>query len=181
MKEINLILVCGQGSIGKSTYIKNIINNFNSFSTNIISMDNISKDLSWENRMKKFIQFTQQAIDKNYDFIFCDLAFDSARSRKNVLSSLKIPNDILINLIILELRPGVDLLLSWDKKRKHGLDIGLNQDEIIKIYSAFNFATVSEFNYFKYNKLSIYILNNYLNEFLTIDKCEYKNLFLKNI
>ena len=151
---INLIMLCGQGSVGKSTYAKN---NFQK--SYIVSMDAIVKKNDFNSNFKEqYINLIQQKINAKEDTIVLDFSHDGILSRKSILSKLKLSNDIIFTTIAL--RPGVEqIIYNQEKRQKHPLTDN-EKERIIKIYNNFEYPTEEEFKDYGFYKINNFVVDN---------------------
>lgn len=161
---MTLIMVCGQGSVGKSTFIKRYF--YNKKNIICISVDEIVKTNKFN---QKYYQIYLKTIQKQIDLyentnkiIVLDFSHDTISSRSKLLNELKF-NSFNINFIAIGLHPTsfLDIVIN-DEKRKNRK---LNQDEINKIkniYNHFQPPTVQEFIDYNFNSIKAITLKNYL-------------------
>lgn len=147
---VNLILVCGQGSIGKSTLVDKIAKKDDL----VIKLDDIkNKD------KKEFIRQVQDGINKEINNIFCDMAFDCAYIRQEFLFQLYWNK---INLFIIQLRPPLNELLKWHEERIYKNFTKETENKLKTVYYNFEFVRDNEFEQFKnINKIYVYLYDNY--------------------
>lgn len=152
---MKLVLICGQGQIGKTTYGLKMIKKYKNKAI-LISMDNCYKDSQdWDLRWKEYVKRIQSAINSNrYFYIFCDMSQDAPLVRFKTLKNLCGLDKI--DLVILQLRPPLEQLLKWRPEEY--------KQQTINNYFGFVFATTEEFRYHQYNSISIYTIDNINNK-----------------
>lgn len=147
---VNLILVCGQGSIGKSTFISKIIKDGDL---------NVRLDDIPNYDFQEFARQIQKGIDKKIKTIYADMSFDSRYLRQWLLSQLSWQE---LNLYVIQLRPPLEKLLEWyDNQTKGAKNIKISRERVITIYYNFEFVREDEFTQFNLNKVKIYLYDNY--------------------
>lgn len=147
---VNLILVCGQGSTGKSTLVNNI---YKEGYLNV-RLDNIP-----HRNLQEFVKQVQEGIDKEINVIFADMAFDSKYIRQWFLSQLSWKE---LNLYVIQLRPPLEKVLEWHKMRIRDWEFTDEmRDQVITTYYNFEFVREDEFTQFNLNNLKIYLYDNY--------------------
>lgn len=147
---VNLILVCGQGSIGKSTFINKIIKEGDL---------NVRLDDIPNYDFQEFVRQIQKGIDKKIKTIYADMSFDSRYLRQWLLSQLSWQE---LNLYVIQLRPPLEKLLEWyDNQTKGAENIKISRERVITIYYNFEFVCEDEFTQFNLNKVKIYLYDNY--------------------
>lgn len=155
---MTLIMLCGQGGSGKSTYANELIKSLKGNNI-IISMDKI-KDQHSNKTLEEFnllyVNNIQMAINEKYDYIICDYAQDTYDMRKWILKQLNIFE--CIDFIAIAIRPTYQKIIERIEKYKT-----LSQekkDKIKKIYLNFQMPTTKEFKNYNFNTISIYEYHN---------------------
>ena len=152
---INLIMLCGQGSCGKSYYA---IHNYHK--DEIVRMDDVVKEcedytFDYDKHFHIYIKKIQEKIDNNQKNIVLDFSQDSKKSRKHVLNQLKFnPNEIDFQAINFNVNLA-QMILFHTKRTKQTLD----NEKILrmqKIKNGFQPATVNEFKNYNFNSIKIY-------------------------
>lgn len=147
---VNLILICGQGSTGKSTLINKIIKKDDLS----VRLDNIPY-----RNLQEFVRQTQEGINKKITTIYADMAFDSKYMRQWFLSQLHWDK---LNLYIIQLRPPLKKVLEWHKMRIRDWEFTDEmRKQVITTYYNFEFVREDEFTQFNLNKVKIYLYDNY--------------------
>lgn len=147
---VNLILICGQGSTGKSTLINKIIKKDDLS----VRLDNIPY-----RNLQEFVRRTQEGINQKITTIYADMAFDSKYIRQWFLSQLYWDK---LNLYIIQLRPPLEKVLEWHKARIRDWKFTEEmRKQIITTYYNFEFVREDEFTHFNLNKVKIYLYDNY--------------------
>ena len=147
---VNLILICGQGSTGKSTLINKIIKKDDLS----VRLDNIPY-----RNLQEFVRQTQEGINKKITTIYADMAFDSKYIRQWFLSQLYWDK---LNLYIIQLRPPLEKVLEWHKMRIRDWEFTDEmRKQVITTYYNFEFVREDEFTQFNLNKVKIYLYDNY--------------------
>ena len=160
-----LIMVCGQGDTGKSTFCKYL----QSINPNIIhiSVDKIVHNSKLSNFKRDihfplYIEQIKNSIKnaKENDIILLDFSQDCPESRKEILQ--EIPSEFFnkINFLTISLRPGINNIIKWNEKR-HGHK--LNEIERIKkinVYNNFVYPTLEEFEDYSFHSIINISLNN---------------------
>ena len=145
---INLIMLCGYGSVGKSTYARR-----NFPESSIVSFDKIvgQRKFNW-GYLEPYIKLAQQKLDKQEEFVVLDFAYDTVECRKLILSQLKIPNNV--NFTTISLRPSIEQIISNEEKRRKRKITQEEIDNIIFIYGCFVFPTKEEFVNYGFNSIN---------------------------
>lgn len=147
---VNLILVCGQGSIGKSTFISKVIKEGDL---------NVRLDDIPNYDFQEFARQIQEGIDKEVKTIYADMSFDNRYLRQWLLSQLSWKE---LNLYVIQLRPPLEKLLEWyNNQIKGAKNIRISRERVITIYYNFEFVREDEFAQFNLNNLKIYLYDNY--------------------
>lgn len=147
---VNLILVCGQGSIGKSTFISKVIKEGDL---------NVRLDDIPNHNFQEFVKQVQKGINQSIKNIYCDMPFANSYIRKWFLSQLSWKE---LNLYVIQLRPPLKKLLEWyDEQIKGAEYIRVNRNQVITTYYNFEFVREDEFAQFNLNNLKIYLYDNY--------------------
>lgn len=154
---MTLILVCGQGGIGKTTYSKKLFYSLNNINkTKIISKAEGEINTIFDS---SFYSFYKQAIENinneinNYEYFICDLPLESPEDRQRFLSHINFLKTA--NLIVIQLRPPfMDFIENMQFSNE---DIDL----IKNIYNNFIPAHPMEFEFLPFKKVSLYIIDNY--------------------
>lgn len=151
---IDLIMLCGQGSVGKSTYAKS-----NYPEQSIVSVDAIvGRDKYNSSYEKLYIDAIQQKLDAKEKTIVLDFSHDGIISRKTVLSQLNIPNNV--NFTTISLRPGAEqIIYNQEKRQKYSLTKS-EKKKIIKVYNNFTYPTEEEFKDYGFCKITNLVVNN---------------------
>lgn len=154
---MTLILLCGQGSIGKSTYGKKLKIKFPC--SILIRMDECFPTIqNWDQRWAEYIKRIQTAIDLQYDYIICDMCQDSPGGRKKTLQYLTFSAKT-VDLVIIHLRPPLEDLIRWSKNRS--ADAYKQYKDIIPmIYNHYKPATIEEFSPYNFNTITICEIDN---------------------
>lgn len=160
-QTMNLIMLCGQGSSGKSTFGAELIKKLNSTSK-LIRMDNVDDTLPFSERMTVYLSNIQAAYDNKVENIIMDLAHDSIEFRNTVLSSLNFDNKYdSINFFAVSLRPEFEKIVEWEIKRKGYDELPKNQYFLMeKYYNRFQYPTEQEFKKFNFDTIVTLVVNN---------------------
>ena len=169
-----LILLCGQGSTGKSTLGLKLCNKYNKNASSkwaLIRMDLCCKGNTAIPDYDLFIKQIQEAYKNNeYTHIVCDFSNTSISNRKKLLSSLNF-DFTTVNLIVIQLRPPVEKIIEWSQKRNSKIILSKNmQDKIKTWYYNYEFATKEEFKLFNFNDIKIILFDNYNEKILYEEK-----------
>lgn len=150
---IELIMLCGQGSSGKSTYAKQ------NFSKDcIVSMDAIVGQQKYNPIFKKqYIDLIQGKLNNKEKIIVLDFAHDSINSRRDILSKLNIPENV--NFTTISLRPSIRQIILNDEKRKHRRLTQNEIENIEKIYNHFICPTEEEFKEYNFCQINNIVIN----------------------
>jgi len=147
---VNLVLVCGQGSTGKSTLVSKIIKEGNL---------NVRLDSIPYRNLQEFVNQVQEGINKGITTIYADMAFDSKYIRQWFLSQLSWKE---LNLYVIQLRPPLDKVLEWHDARIGDWEFTDEmRNQVITTYYNFEFVREDEFAQFNLNKIKIYLYDNY--------------------
>lgn len=157
-----LIMLCGQGSAGKSffgTLLYQWLEN-----SSFIRMDSyVDNSIGYQSEidLPKYIEGIQKAIDKQYEYIILDFAHDSKRSRKDILDKLKFHSNNTYAFICVSLRPTVDVIIQRHTHRK-GLKRCLLQEvkDIKNCYDHFEYPSEEEFKDYPFEKINLFTINN---------------------
>ena len=152
---INLIMLCGQGSVGKSTYARR---NFQESS--IVGFDKIigQREFNW-GYLEPYLNLAQQKLDNQEEFIVLDFAYDTIECRKLILSQLKIPDGV--NFTTISFRPGVkQIIINQEKRQKKPLT-KQEIEKIIELYNAFMIPTEEEFKCYNFNEIKNIIIDDF--------------------
>ena len=162
---MHLVMICGQGSSGKSTFCKYL----QSIDPNIIhiSIDNIALQDPYDENIHFpiYISQIQHYVDKNHeqDIVLIDFAHDSPLFRKSVLEKINFNNSNIIFYTI-SLRPGENTICKWQEKR---IKKELTEEDkalIKNLYENFKYPTVEEFKGYPFkNVINISIDNSKFN------------------
>ena len=154
---MTLILLCGQGNIGKSTYGKKLKAKL--LDSVLIRMDECFPTVQdWDKRWVEYISRIQTAIDLQYNYIICDMSQDSPGGRQKTLQHLIFPANA-VNLVIIHLRPPLEDLILWTKKRSANL-YKQYKDIIPVVYHNYEPATIEEFSPYAFNVITICEIDN---------------------
>jgi len=147
---VNLVLVCGQGSTGKSTLVSKIIKEGNL---------NVRLDSIPYRNLQEFVNQVQEGINKGITTIYADMAFDSKYMRQWFLSQLSWKE---LNLYVIQLRPPLKKVLEWHDARIGDWEFTDEmRNQVITTYYNFEFVREDEFAQFNLNKIKIYLYDNY--------------------
>ena len=162
---MTLIMICGQGSSGKSTTAK-LLQNILSSKATVISMDPIVGVCFDVNKKQEynaiFIKNIQATLCCNeYEYVIVEYSLDSMIARAQLLQSLDLNNSI--HFITLALRPGPDTIIQWDRKRKNRALSDQEKMRIQTVYKNFEPPSVEEFSYYNFSSVNCYSINNSTN------------------
>lgn len=157
-----LIMLCGQGSTGKSTFARTIKNQFqNDAKIHISSMDYFVKNNSYfddpEGFYKKFLSDAQYYLNENYDIVIVDFCFDTVNSRKKFLQQLNLNKKL--NFIAIRACPPVEIIHEWHAKRRKQALSHEEKETIQKVYNSFQELTTDEFEYYNFNSIQLYSID----------------------
>lgn len=160
---MTLIMLCGQGSSGKSTTAKYLQEILKPAKVRIISMDDIVGRCYIESKAReyneKFIYNIQQALNCNeYEYIIIDYALDHPDSRQWLLQQIFIT--FPLHFITISLRPGMQNIISWDQKRKKRALLEEEKITIQKLYNGFYAPQKEEFKNFAFLTINNYEIDN---------------------
>lgn len=156
---IELIMLCGQGSSGKSTYAKQ-----NFPKDCIVSIDAIVGQRKYNPSFKKqYIDLIQQKLDNQEKIIVLDFSHDNVESRKEILSKLNIPENV--NFTTISLRPSTQQVILNDEKRKNRFLTENEKTVIKKIYNCFTYPTKKEFEKYNFHQVNTIVINGGVAEF----------------
>lgn len=162
-----LVLLCGQGSIGKSTYGQKLQAKKNN--SILIRIDECFPNVqNWDLRQAEYVKRIQAAIDLQYNYIICDACQDSPYGRALTLTPLILSNCV-IELVIIHLRPPLEQLIQWSKQRNIGLYQQYKQI-IPKVYTNYRPALQQEFQLYQFQSVSIYEIDNANKKIISGDK-----------
>ena len=161
---MKIIMICGQGSVGKSTFVKRYFSNKQNIIN--ISVDNIVKGNSFSS---KYYDLYIQEIQKNINLyentskiITLDFSHDSNFSRADVLNRLKF-NSLKIDFIAIGLHPVSfkDIVINHENR----IGKKLSQEEVNRIkmvHEHFQPPSNEEFEKYNFNSIKTITLTNYL-------------------
>lgn len=162
-KNLNIFMLCGQGSIGKSLFGKSLKQNLPQ--SIFLSFDSfVSKNNNFETNYKNYIFFIYKSINNKkieniiLDFSYC--VFESRFLTFKILSEKYKINFNNINLYVINLRPGYQNIINFhSNKINKKLEIN-KKKEIKKVYYNFQFPVFKEFIYFNFKSILIFNINN---------------------
>ena len=149
-------MLCGQGSVGKSTYIKKYYPNAQHISIDKIVGKEVYDPLQHFNI---YIQNIQNAINSGSQQITLDFSHDTIDSRASVLDKLIL--DKKIDFKVIALHPELNFIYSNMEKR---LKKKLTYEEQMRIkhcYNCFQFPTKKEFEKYEFNSVKVVKLYKY--------------------
>ena len=168
---MRLIMLCGQGGAGKSTYGKWLEKELNN--TILIRVDDlIIPGQPFDKKyVDKYINNIIKAINSNYSNIIMDFAHDNATNRANILNKIISQiNTQDIDFITISLRPGAETVVDWTIKRyrlgnfpKEELIKLIGEERINRvknIYNNFQYPTIEEFEKYNFNSIQNYVIDN---------------------
>ena len=152
---IELIMLCGQGSCGKSYFAQH-----NYSKSNIVSMDDIvsqCKDIKYEKNkhFSIYLKKIQEKIDKEEKIIVLDFSQDTISSRKNILDFLNFKNRE-INFSAINFMLDEKDIINFHTKRVQRELSKKEKETIIMTKRCFQPATANEFKMYNFNSIKIY-------------------------
>ena len=152
---MKLIMLCGQGSSGKSYFASQLKNNLKG-SICLVRMDDIVIETG-EYNLIEYINRIQDGLDGNFDYVIMDLAQDSALVRTGILDMLNLKGKE-IDFITFSLRPDIDVIIERQRKRQHPRELLPEVEEKLRrIYTFFEYPTDEEFEKYNFNSVSHFI------------------------
>lgn len=156
---MNLIMLCGQGSSGKSTLgkiLEDILSN-----SKLISVDKLVKKYNKNKHFSIYINEIILNINKKYDNIILDFSHCEPKFRAEVLDAcIDSFKQIKINFITISLRPGYEKIIKWHEKRCSRILNNEEKDNIINIYQNFIYPTMEEFDKYNFNTVTNITIDN---------------------
>ncbi len=154
MKKI--ILMAGVPGSGKSTYLKNKVDNLSrvGLTSRIISRDEIRKFIVGENIsnskyfskedevFNEFVKQINEALASDIDYVCIDATHITRKSRKKILSKLCIPSGVKLEVV--SINPDLHTCLNRNKQR-----IGFSRvpsDAIKRMFFQYQKPQSSEFS-----------------------------------
>lgn len=154
------IMLCGQGSTGKSTFGKFLKSNLLNTSIEFIQMDRIVGQGTFSKEcIKEYVYEIQCAIDGNVSII-ADFSQDSISCREHILNNIIFLDSKKIDLVTVSMRPDIDALLDRESKRKNIILEKEDIDKISTIYNSFIFPTNKEFEKYHFNSITHFVIQN---------------------
>ena len=160
---MNLIMLCGQGSCGKSTFglfLQKTVPN-----SCLIRMDDIVKQSKFNYNLHFPIYLNTietTLLSSQFETVILDFSQDVIKCRSLILNSIK-KNKILckkINFIAISLRPGYKNIILWSQKRLNKNLTHKEKINIKKVYYDFEYPTIEEFTQYNFNSILIISLDN---------------------
>lgn len=149
-----IIMLCGQGSSGKTTFWRKYLRN-----KNIVAMDDIiiklSNKYNYEQCHAIFHLLIEEAtkIDCINDVVL-DFAHDTIDARKDSLIHISSPEHF--NFLIIHLSLDFEILIENDKKRKQVLSLPKEQvEQMKKIYNLFIPPVLEEFKDYNFKSITL--------------------------
>lgn len=147
-----IIMLCGQGSSGKTTFWRQYLS-----TKTVVSIDGIVGESNFEDNIElyllKFANQIRLSTDKNEDTVL-DFSHDTVKERMKSLIHISSPYNY--NLLVISMSLDFPTLIKNDLQRK-GLKTLSNESllNMLNIYNNFIPPTIAEFE--KYNFKSIVI------------------------
>lgn len=122
MKQHNLFLMCGAPGSGKSTWLKEHVENAYVISRDAIRfmmLDDDDKYFSKENKVfRAYVQYIQESIDSDEtpEDIYCDATHITKASRDKLLNALDLTN--VKNVTVIVVRPSLEQTLERNEQRR---------------------------------------------------------------
>jgi tRNA uridine 5-carbamoylmethylation protein Kti12 len=161
---MTIIMLCGQGSSGKSTFASFLRSQLPNEQTALVAMDKILKpgehltesnlDYYWN----LYFHSIQVCLENGFKYIILDMSNDAVAFRQKTFQSINF-NLQNINLITISLRPGVENLLSWHDIRCGELK-SAEKGRIITAYNKYEFPIKQEFTEFNFKSVKVLVVNN---------------------
>lgn len=154
-------MLCGQGSVGKSTYgiwLSNQLNNSILIRVDDIVFSSSLKKFDFTSHFHIYIKQINEAIKNNKENIIIDFSHDSCELRKKICSKISLKQSI--NFITISLRPSIDFIILNDEKRKQRKLSLSEKERIKKIYEHFEFPSLEEFKNYNFQTVKNFIIDN---------------------
>ena len=168
---MRLIMLCGQGGIGKSTYGKWLVESLNN--ATLVRVDDFvnRREQCNETHVQAYIDKINTLIKENtYHNIIMDFSQDGPYSRAHILNGVfrDIPSEN-IKLVTISLRPTANKIIEWNKyklKKSSTSRVGGNDkyfqmlQQIESIYNHFVYPTMEEFVQYNFYSVTNLIIDN---------------------
>ena len=121
MKQHNLFLMCGAPGSGKSTWLKEHVENayvISRDSIRFMMLDDDDKYFSKENKVfRTYVKYIQESIDSDEtpEDIYCDATHITKASRDKLLNALDLTN--VKNVTVIVVRPSLEQTLERNEQR----------------------------------------------------------------
>lgn len=157
-----LIMLCGQGSSGKSTFAKILESKFqHTANVHISAVDDFVEKGRYSDNPQKFyknfLSDIQLHLNEQCDIIIADFSFDSRESRKHFLQQLELNEKI--DFIAIRTSPPLENIKKWHaERRKKELSIEEEQN-IERVYNGFEEFNANEFQSYNFNSIHLYSID----------------------
>jgi len=137
----HLILLCGQGGIGKNSYAQ-YFSKLTTASSAIIDARQLSKQATGKVKMSTLVAHEIDAVEDT-DYIFVCSANSSKKARKDILSKLKDKNRFYLDVV--SLRTGTGSIIEYEKNNLNRELTAQEINTINSIYDSFEKPSQLEF------------------------------------
>ena len=152
---MKLIMLCGQGSSGKSYFASQLKSKLKG-NICLIKMDDVVIETG-EYNLIEYVNRIQNGLDGNFDYVIMDLAHDSVLVRTGILDMLNF-EDKEIDFITFSFRPDIDVIIERQRKRQHPHKLLPEVEEKLRrIYTFFEYPTDKEFEKYNFNSISHFV------------------------
>lgn len=155
---MKLIMLCGQGISGKSTFAAQFQQMFNG-KICVVRMDDVVKDVGQFDE-PEYIKRVQQSLNSDFDYVLMDLAQDSRHYRRSILDQLNFQGET-IDFVTYSMRPSLDeIFRRWTLRGKELTDEFVHH--VTQVYNNFEYPTEEEFKKYNFNSVHNYVLGSNL-------------------
>lgn len=152
---MKLIMLCGQGSSGKSYFASQLKSKLKG-NICLVKMDDVVIETG-EYNLIEYVNRIQSGLDGNFDYVIMDLAHDSVLVRTGILDMLNF-EDKEIDFITFSFRPDIDVIIERQRKRQHPHKLLPEVEEKLRrIYTFFEYPTDKEFEKYNFNSISHFV------------------------
>ena len=161
---MTIIMLCGQGSSGKSTFASFLCSKLPKEQTALVAMDKILKpgehltESNVDYYLNLYFHSIQVCLENGFKYIILDMSNDAVGFRQETFQSIDF-NFQNVNLITISLRPGVENLLGWHDMRCGGLT-SAEKGRMITTYNQYSFPIKREFAEFNFKSVKVLVVNN---------------------
>jgi GTPase SAR1 family protein len=161
---MTIIMLCGQGSSGKSTFASFLCSQLPKEQTALVAMDKLLKPGECLNKsnsdyyLNLYFHRIQECLENSFKYIILDMSNDAVAFLQKTFQSINF-NFQNVNLITISLRPGVENLLGWHDMRCDGV-ASAEKGRMITAYNNYEFPIKQEFAEFNFKSVKVLVVNN---------------------